>query len=361
MLLSDQTDVKDDDKTDQSLLHRLKIICDKSLTPFAPMSVAADIMTTQVKTLNMDNSVKACLKLMKDNKIRHAVVTDKPFEGDRTPHFVGIVSQRDVLRISARKPAKKTGGNIDPQAMKQLLSQIVVRTPLSAGPQTPIPEIIAVMIENHIDIVPVLENEKLLGIITTVDIIMLYVRLDHILQTLCSKGIKKANIDLTQLTAEQIQLLFLTVFQMVRDIMTTDVICLEPDDSLAKAMEVFRENSFRHAMVIDESGTVAGIVSDRDILRNLPFAGRRPPGPSKRSRDYLFKILPGTKVPNLTIADIMTTRLKHLRPDSSMRDAANRMRESKIECLPIIDEQKKLCGIVTITDLMRSLLDIYQA
>ncbi len=361
MLLSDQADIKDLDEAHPSLLDWLKIICDKSLIPFAPMSVAADIMTAQVKTLNMDNSVKACLKLMKDNKIRHAVVTDKPLEGDKTPRFVGIVSQRDVLRISARKPAKKDKENIDPQAMRQLLGQIVVRNPRSAGPSTPIPEIIAAMTDNHIDIVPVLEDEKLLGIVTTVDIIKLYVRLDHVLQTLCSKGIKKVNIDLTPLTPEQIQLLFLTVFQMVRDIMTTDVICLGPEDSLAKAMEVFQENSFRHAMVIDVDETVVGIVSDRDILRNLPFAGRRPPGPSKRSRDYLFKILPGTKVPDLTIADIMTTRLKHLLPGSSTRDAANKMREMKIECLPIIDEQKKLCGIVTITDVMRSLLDIYQA
>ena len=361
MLLSDQTDTKDVGNARPTLLDGLKNICDENRIHFAPMSIAANIMTNRIKSLNMDNSVKACIKSMKDNRIRHIAVVDSPSEGGKTSRFIGVVSQRDVLRISAGRTAKTGKENINPKAMRQLLSQIVVRNPLSVGPQTPISDVITVMTDNHIDMVPVLENEKLLGIITTIDIIKLYDRLDRAIQKLRSKAARKASTDPTQFTSEQTKLLSLKVFQMVREIMTTDVICLAPDDFLTKAMETFQENKFRHAMVIDEEENVLGVISDRDILRNLPFAGRRPPGPLKRSRDYLFKILPGTKVPNLTIADIMTTRLKHLRPDSSTRDAANRMRESKIECLPVIDEQKKLCGIVTITDIMRSLLDIYRA
>jgi CBS domain-containing protein len=52
--------------------------------------------------------------------------------------------------------------------------------------------------------------------------------------------------------------------------------------------------------------------------------------------------------------------LQHILPSCSICEAAYILHEKKISCLLVVDEQEKLRGIVTVTDLMRALLAAYE-
>jgi CBS domain-containing protein len=117
---------------------------------------------------------------------------------------------------------------------------------------------------------------------------------------------------------------------------------------------------FRHVPIIDEQGKFVGLVSDRDILRNLPFVGRRPLLPPKRFREHLFATDSWTKSFQLPLDGIMAWKVLHILPGCRVCKAADTLYRKKISCLPVVDKRGELRGIVTVTDLMRALLWAYE-
>jgi acetoin utilization protein AcuB len=160
--------------------------------------------------------------------------------------------------------------------------------------------------------------------------------------------------------ADDVTSLFTTVFQTIKNIMTEQVVCLGTDDNLASAMEAMKNGKFRHVPIVDTEGVLVGIVSDRDVLRYLPFVGgQRLPG-TDAFRSSLFHV--DTRDPSLSlpIASIMTRNVTYIRQNCVTYNAVKMLHELKISCLPVVDDEKKLRGIVTVADVMRALLSVYE-
>ena len=339
-------------------------MCTEKDVCLKPMRVARDIMNADVKTLTLDHTVKHCLKFMEAHRIRHVAVVDLPNEGETKPYFIGVVSDRDVLRLNAPVAEENSKQKVDQRALRQLLVNIVARKPKSVSLQTPIRDIIMTMICNHIDMVPVLDDADLVGFITTADLIKLFFRLDKVIHRLCpelKKGALPApstnftnSFEVEKISAGS------WVSRTVQEIMTKQVICLEPQDNLARAIDILHTEEFRHIPIMDEQAKFVGLVSDRDILRNLPFAGRRPPSHPKRFREHLFATDSWTKSLQLPLESIMSRKVLHILPGCSICEAAEILYKKKISCLPVVDEHEKIRGIVTVTDLMRALLAVYE-
>ena len=330
---------------------------------FQPMRLARDIMNTDVKTLTLDHTVNQCLQFMEGRRVRHVPVVDLPYEGEKKPYFIGIVSQRDMLRLNARDAEETDKQKIDQRSLRQMLVNIVARKPKSASPQTPVQDVIMTMTCNHIDMVPVLDNGNLVGIITTTDLMKLFFRLDKVIHELCPELKKGATpVDTASESSTKAKILSSWVFRAVQEIMTEQVISLEPQDNLARAIEVIQDEEIRHIPIMDEQEKFVGMVSDRDILRNLPYAGRRPPSPPKRFREHLFATNSQTKSSLQPIESVMVIvqKVLHISPACSVCEAAEILYTKKISCLPVVDEQEELRGIVTVTDLMRALLSAYE-
>ena len=320
---------------------------------FAPAYTAGDVMETEVVTLTLDDTVKKCLEVMKVKKIRHVCVVDLPAKGEEEPFFVGIISQRDILRL--KPPEGKEGGrdNIFPKALSQLLGQVVARNPVSVQRETPVSDVLKKMLANHIDMLPVAEGTSCVGFITTTDIVK---RLVKLAEAVGEIGAKDGFGD-----SEESAALAAFASQAVGDIMAGQVTCMEEQDTLIKAIDVLKKAKFRHVLVTDEFGNLKGLVSDRDILRQLPFAGTRPPKASKKFRADLFRIGPKTRNLDLTMQDIMTPDVEHVLPECNILDAARMILRLKVGCIPVIDGQNNIRGIVTQTDLMRAMLSLYES
>jgi len=344
-----------------NIIDLIEEMCIEKYVHLEPMRVARDIMNTDVKRLTLDHTVKQCLKFMKDHRVRHVAVVDYPNPEEQKPYFIGVVSQRDVLRLNERDAETKGKQKIDQKALRQLLVQIVARKPKSVSLWTPIPDAITVMIRNHIDMVPVLDNENLVGIITTTDFMKFFLRLDNLIHRLCPELKKGAPfIDMGFESSAKAKILFSWVSRTVQEIMTNEVICLQPQDTLARAIEVLQTEEFRHVPITDEQGKMVGLVSDRDILRNLPFAGRRPPSPPKIFREHLFAATSGTRSLQLPLESFMVRKVLHILPTCRVCEAVDILYRKKVSCLPVVDEQKKLRGIVTVTNLMQALIAAYE-
>jgi acetoin utilization protein AcuB len=128
----------------------------------------------------------------------------------------------------------------------------------------------------------------------------------------------------------------------VRDLMTTEVITIGMDDTLRKAQQVFNGRRFHHLVVV-EGGKPVGVLSDRDLLKQLsPFVGVRL---SERAQDLATLAK--------RIHQFMTRQLISITPDASIAEAARTFMRQRVSCLPVIDSESHLVGIITTRDLVR--------
>ena len=336
-------------------------ICAERKISFKPVYSAKDVMTTDIKTLTLDHTTNAFLRLMKNYNVRHASVVDSLDENKNEPYFVGLISERDVLRLNEPQAQNKRTKKNDRRALRQLLTQIVARKPKSISPQTQVHNIITIMLTNHIDIVPVISNTNLVGIVTTTNLLRLLIRLSNTIYDLYPRLKNKTQSDKSTVScSHEKALLSSWVSQTVKQILTEQLITLEPNDTLSSAIEIMKQGQFRHIPITDSQQKLIGIVSDRDVLRQLPFAGKRPLVPSKRFREDLFDVDPEASVLDMPLDKIMIKKIKHVLLSCTVHESAKIMRKNRINCLPVVTEANEFRGIITITDMIWTLSAAYE-
>ncbi len=322
-----------------------------------------DVMTKNVKTLSLDDTVETSLKFMEENQVRHAPVIDHPTDEEKEEEcFVGIISQRDIFRQISPYLGKVGEPDSDSKTLKQPITQFVTRNPKSAPLNTTITDAITIMIDNHIDMLPVLSSQEIAGIITTTDILKLFVRLNTVCQ-LCQKMEKKEQktrfIDLVSGNPAKATVSLSTVLRTVEDVMTEQVVTLEGHETLAKAMEVMQKGNFRHVVIVEKQKKLVGIVSDRDILQYLPFCDKQSRPEDGVFRANLFHAASNEPATQQKLHQIVKRDVTHVLPSCNFFTAVKMLYDTKISCLPVTDEGKNLLGIFTVTDVMRGLLAIY--
>lgn len=131
----------------------------------------------------------------------------------------------------------------------------------------------------------------------------------------------------------------------VQAIMSRKLVTVSPDDSVLKVRELFLTWRFHH-LLVTERRQLVGVVSDRDLLKNLsPFLGKEL---AERSQDVALL--------DRKVHQIMTRRPVAAKPDMSIEEAAQRLVNQQVSCLPVVDEQNRAIGIVTWKDLFRAMV-----
>jgi CBS domain-containing protein len=112
-----------------------------------------------------------------------------------------------------------------------------------------------------------------------------------------------------------------------------NVVTIRPDQTVRDAINTLARYNFGALVVVDEQRTPIGIISERDIVR---LAAKN---------DDFFSMM---------VRDVMTKNLITGLPQDEMRAVANTMTERRIRHLPIVDNQRKLIGIVSIGDIVKA-------
>lgn len=128
------------------------------------MNTVAEIMTTAVVTIEPQNSVATAIRLMRQGQMRRLPVVR---DGD----LVGIVTSGDLRRITGLSSILN-----DPSQDNFLWRHIPVenvmsRNPMTLESETPICEAARLLVESKIGGVPIVDQGKLVGIVTTSDLL----------------------------------------------------------------------------------------------------------------------------------------------------------------------------------------------
>lgn len=124
-------------------------------------------------------------------------------------------------------------------------------------------------------------------------------------------------------------------------IMTRKIVTIGLDDPVHAVRELFEQHGFHHLLVVGDSGRLAGVISDRDLLKNLsPFIG----GVMERNEDRsLLK---------RRVHQIMRRKPITVDRNTLVSDAAVTLLQNRVSCLPVVDEDGRPIGMITRTDLL---------
>ena len=127
----------------------------------------------------------------------------------------------------------------------------------------------------------------------------------------------------------------------VADLMSTDLVTLTEDETLAHAQRCMARGRIRHLPVVRD-GRLTGLVTHRDLLAASfsIFA--------EIERNEQRRIFDTVGVVEAMHRDVVTVT-----PDLGVAQAASILLENKYGCLPVVDDQGMLLGIVTEADFLR--------
>ena len=124
--------------------------------------------------------------------------------------------------------------------------------------------------------------------------------------------------------------------------MTRDVVCIDMDFTLGKAIELCSQKGIRHLPVLDENKRLAGIVTDRDLRFFLsPRLGTL--SENNSDRESLHR----------RIHQMMIRQVVSATENTRLAEAAELMLTNRVGCLPVVDGGRRVIGIITTTDLLR--------
>ena len=129
----------------------------------------------------------------------------------------------------------------------------------------------------------------------------------------------------------------------IAKIMTTELITVSPDKKVGELYKTLQSLPIHHLLVVDNEKLV-GIISDRDILKNIsPYANTT----AEEAKDRFTIDREAHKV--------MCSKVITCSPSASIRDAASMLLEHNISLLPVTTKDNTLVGVLSWKDILRYL------
>jgi acetoin utilization protein AcuB len=122
----------------------------------------------------------------------------------------------------------------------------------------------------------------------------------------------------------------------VRSLMIKDPITISDRTSVQEAIHLMQDNSIRHLPIVNRSKKLSGWVTLADMKQGLVPA----------------------MVTGLSVADLMIKNPITMHPDADVEVAARIIYEKKIGGMPVVDDDNKVVGIITVTDLLNAFISI---
>ena len=271
-----------------------------------------EVMTKDVKWVEVPGSRDDALELLK-----RLEVSAVPVIKGETGEFIGMISLRKLVE------------NPD----EDQLAMLVDRDVPTVSPEDELNTVARVMVEKNVRRVPVLKERELIGIITVRDIVY--------------------------------RVLTQNFPQPAANFMRPTSVALWEGTPIKVALEIMSLAGVRGLPVLNSEGGLVGIVDDSDIVKvcevetssKVSQLAGRTEGDSwtwdTEDRIYITKKI--LKIPEKTIADVMSRNLITITRKTSVSETASLMKEHRIEQVPVITAEGRLCGMVYDIDLLRAL------
>ena len=250
----------------------------------------ADVMSKVVTTISPDETVLSATKRMCENNISCIIVLDNA-------RVAGILTETDLLKGIAADEA-----DFNKMPVTRIMSWPVESIP----PDLSVLEAGKIAEAKHIKKLPVLDGEKLVGIVTQTDLI----------QVLTSYG----------------------MWSDVVEVMNKDVVSIQSQTTVTEAVKAMASCKIS-CIVVVEGDDVVGVFTEKDLLKKVVALQKNPA--------------------HTKIEEVMSSPVISIPSDYSLFSAAKAMEKMRIRRLVVI-EDKKLCGIITQTNIFMAIKDKLQ-
>jgi acetoin utilization protein AcuB len=261
-----------------------------------------DIMRGSVVSVAPDDALALAVQLMLWNGVRHLPVV-------RDGSVVGILSERDVLGRGGGEGSHFAG----------TVAEVMTSEPQTIDPQAELEDAAARLCVHKHGSLPVVEDGRLVGIITTTDV------LAHTAQVRLEPPAAGGLLD-----------------RDVESVMTAKVAAVFEDDPLVEAAARMRQHGIRHLPVVDGLRRVVGIVSERDLLGTAGHLREASEDPSAR-------------VQAMRVRDVMVAEPRTVRPGDTLAHVVGILAHERFGALPVVDDDHVLQGMVSYVDVLMAL------
>lgn len=274
-----------------------------------------DIMVRDVAGVTLPGSRDEVLKILKNKHISGVPVL-------KDSKVVGIVTRTNLLQ--------------NPE--EEQLALLMTRNPITTSPGSDLQAAARLLLENHIRRLPVVDEGKLVGLVTVADVV---------------GTIADMNIDIP-----------------IKDYVEKEVVAIYSQTPLPVVARIMELASVKAVPVLDSNLELVGIISDRDIIAASTIedsvevsdmsAGSDDDAwtwESMRDTMSIYYSVSRIKVPNLIANDIMIREPITATYITSVSDCARKMKRSRIDQVPIINSNRKLQGLLRDHDLLKPLID----
>ncbi len=129
---------------------------------------------------------------------------------------------------------------------------------------------------------------------------------------------------------------------LASQVMSRGIQTLHMMDTLEAAWNLISRKRFRHVPIINEKGYLVGVLSDRKLSRELLNRGK----------------LDADEVMNLPIEEIMVCQVMTAQPETALAEIAEMFVKERIGCMPIINNKHQLVGMLTRSDILRTMINV---
>ncbi len=252
----------------------------------------SDIMTPHPVSISDLASVDVAMRTMDTHRIRHLPVVDRS-------KLVGVVSDHDLLQATGWLPAR-VRDVFDPESRRKLVRDVMQRPPITTSSKVGVLSACLDLLGRRIGCLPVVDDGELVGVLSEMDVLGLYVR---------TIGGEPED-------------------QPVGVRMTPNPVTLGEAATLAHAAELMLSIGARHLPVV-AAGRLVGLLSDRDLYR-ATGSNRDPEG---------------------RVDEVMTRDVVAIVPDDPLSRAAELMVRHRVSAIPVV-ENELLEGLITLSDLL---------
>jgi CBS domain-containing protein len=256
--------------------------------------------TRNLVSVRPDDALTVAGQIMRWAGVRHLPVL-------RDGEVVGVVTERDLLRRRADRGADE---GVD------LVADFMTQPPELIAPEDDVAAACAVMVARRIGCLPVVDGGKLVGIITTTDVVGS--------QISAAAGPRGAG-------------------GTVDAAMRRDPASVPVYSPLLEAVAIMVDRDVGHIPVVDEERRVVGILSDRDVRTAIGDPV-----------DALHQEL--TELEEMKVSGVMTTEVITVRDDARLQEVARVFVEARVGAIPVVDAEARLVGMISYVDVIRALL-----
>jgi predicted transcriptional regulator len=308
-------------------------------------ATAAEVMTREVKIVPQSMRLRDFIHFLAHHQVSGVPVVDDAGK------LAGVLSKTDIIRAQSHleekdrfsysfyeyDPFAGQVGYFEEHNLKVLdmgLADLMIREVIAVLPQEPLSLVIQRLLGHRIHRVIVADEKKILGLISTLDIL---------------QGLASGKLNIAAPAPK------------VADFMSETILVALADMPIRKLIDILTEKGVSGLPVVREDGTVLGVISQADIIREeAETYRRRYKYPDFYSHDPFLKKVPlvrdiDREVLDRRVRDFMNPRVISVTLETPIPGAAKIMVAEQVHRLLVLDSEGRIKGILGTLDLIKAL------